>query len=121
MVPHEDVPKWIDQADIGVLTFHASGATRDIFPTKVLQYMAAGKPVVTNPLRGLLDMGIGREQGVVYVENNDWGTAIQTAIENKVELGVAAREYVVKNHSYGQVISQLEQEIKALIRKRSRK
>ncbi len=118
MVSHSDVPKWITGADIGVLTFPAEGATRDIFPTKVLQYMAAGKPVVANPLPGLVDFGLGDEQGVVYVEDDDWGTAIHTVLKNKIELGILARKYVAENHSYNQVIKQLEQEISALSQKK---
>ncbi len=121
MVPHEDVPKWIAQADIGVLTFPASGATRDIFPTKVLQYMSSSKPVVSIPLKGMLDIGIGRKQGVVYVENNNWETAIRIALTSKAKLGADAREYVVNNHSYDKVIEQLEWEIETLIQKQSKK
>ena len=121
MVAHSEVPLYIQQADICINTFPVSGATRDILPTKVLQYMSCGKPVVSNPLHGMLDIGIGQEQGVVYVEDDDWGTAIQTALKNKTELGILAREYVVENHSYSRVIRQLEQEILATITEKAKK
>jgi len=116
MVPHDDVPKWISQADIGVLTFPASGATRDIFPTKVLQYMACGKPVVANPLPGLVEYGLGEEQGVVYIRNEDWASAILNALANRIALGKAAREYVEQEHGYDKVVNQLEKEISELCR-----
>jgi len=114
MVSHEDVPKWIAQAAIGVLTFPASGTTRDIFPTKVLQYMACGKPVVANPLPGLVDYGLGEEQGVVYVRNEDWATAILNALANREVLGKLAREYVEREHGYDRVVSMLEKELSKL-------
>jgi glycosyltransferase involved in cell wall biosynthesis len=118
MVPHEDVPKWIAGADIGVLTFPTEGATRDIFPTKVLQYMAQGKPVVANPLPGLVDFGLGEEQGVVYIRNGDWGSAIEYAIRNRDMLGKKARRYVEQEHGYDRIVSRLEGELESLCRLR---
>jgi len=114
MVPHEDVPRWIARADIGVLTFLAEGATRDIFPTKVLQYMACGKPVVANPLPGLVDYGLREEQGVVYVRNGDWGEAIEKALGDRGVLGKAARRYVEREHGYDKIVDWLEKELNEL-------
>ncbi len=114
IVPHSEVPKWIAQADIGVLTFPAEGATRDIFPTKVLQYMACEKPVVANPLPGLVDYGLGEEQGVVYVRDGDWASAILNALVNRDVLGKMARRYVEHEHGYDQIVSRLEEELEAL-------
>jgi len=116
MVPHSEVPEWIAQADIGVLTFPAEGATRDIFPTKVLQYMAQGKPVVANPLPGLVDFGLGEEQGVVYVRDRDWGSAILVALVNRRALGEKARGYVEQGHGYNKIVGRLEGELESLCR-----
>ena len=121
IVPHEDVPKWIAGADIGVLTFPASGVTRDIFPTKVLQYMACGKPVVANPLPGLVEYGLGEEQGVMYVKNGDWASAILNALVNKDVLSRMARKYVEREHGYDKVVSLLERELETLDRIRRAK
>lgn len=118
MVPHENVPKWIATADIGVLTFPVSGATRDIFPTKVLQYMACRKPVVANPLPGLMDFGLGQEQGVVYVRDGDWASAIQYALADREWLGKRAREYVEQEHGYNRIVSRLERELEVLCESR---
>ena len=114
MVPHDDVPKWLAQADIGVMPFPMDGATRDIFPTKVLQYMAQGKPVVANPLPGLVDFGLGEEQGIVYVRDGDWGEAIKKAIKDRMVLGEKARSYTEQEHGYDRMINQLEKEIAGL-------
>lgn len=118
MVPHEDVPKWIAGADMGVLTFPAEGATRDIFPTKVLQYMAQGKPVIANPLPGLVDFGLGANQGIVYVRNGDWAAAIVKALANREVLGAVAKRYVRQEHGHDQIVSRLEKEMEALCKSR---
>jgi glycosyltransferase involved in cell wall biosynthesis len=118
MVPHSEVPEWIAGADIGVLTFPAEGATRDIFPTKVLQYMAQGLPLAANPLPGLVDYGLGEEQGVVYVRDGDWASAIEKALCNKVALGEKAKRYVEQEHGYARIISRLEGELESLCKSR---
>jgi len=118
MVPHADVPEWIAGADVGVLTFPAEGATRDIFPTKVLQYMTCGKPVVANPLPGLVEYGLGEEQGVVYVRDGDWVSAILNALVNRDTLGRVARKYVEQEHGYDKVVSKLERELEVLCKSR---
>jgi len=118
MVSHSEVPEWIAQGDIGVLPFPASGATRDIFPTKVLQYMACGKPVVANPLLGLVDYGLGEEQGVVYVRDGDWGEAIEKALGDRTRLGKRARRYVEQEHGYDKIVNQLEKELNELCKLR---
>jgi glycosyltransferase involved in cell wall biosynthesis len=118
MVPHEDVPKWIAGADVGMLTFPAEGATRDIFPTKVLQYMAQGKPVIANPLPGLVDFGLGANQGIVYVRNGDWAAAIVKALANREVLGAVAKRYVRQEHGHDQIVSRLEKEMEALCKSR---
>jgi glycosyltransferase involved in cell wall biosynthesis len=117
MVPHGDVPKWINKGDIGILTFPADGATRDIFPTKVLQYMAQGLPVVANPLPGLVDFGLGEEQGVVYVRDGDWASAVEYAIRNRDALGRKARRYVEQEHGYDRIVSRLEGELEEITTK----
>lgn len=118
MIPHEDVPKWVAAADVGVLTFPAEGATRDIFPTKVLQYMACGKPVVATPLPGLVGFGLGQEHGVVYVRNGDWVSAIRYALADKEWLGRKARDYVEQEHGYDRIVSRLEGELEVLCKSR---
>jgi len=120
MVTHSEVPKWIDTADIGVLTFPASGATRDIFPTKVLQYMACGKPVVANPLPGLVEYGLGEEQGVVYIRNRDWASAILNALVNRDVLGKMARRYAEREHGYDKVVNRLENILSEVVNQRIR-
>jgi len=119
MVPHDDVPEWISRADIGVLPFPADGATRDIFPTKVLQYMAQGKPVVANPLPGLVEYGLGEKQGMVYVRNRDWGEAIVDALANRSRLGILAKEYVEREHGYDKMVDRLENILSEMVGRES--
>jgi glycosyltransferase involved in cell wall biosynthesis len=45
-VPHEDVPQWMKQWDVGVLLRHDDPVNRAASPTKFGEYLAAGLPVL---------------------------------------------------------------------------
>tara|TARA_Y100000310_G_C20580274_1_gene762612 strand:- start:131 stop:1336 length:1206 start_codon:yes stop_codon:yes gene_type:complete len=119
-VTHEKVPGFINLADVCINPFVVSDTTRDIFPTKVIQYAACGKPVVSSPLDGLKEMGVGEKQGVLYVEDGDWMSPTVTAILNSDSLGRAARDYSVRVHSYDKVVEQLEAELAKICKEKNR-
>jgi len=48
MVPHEDVPKYLAAADIGVATFEDNAIVRAKSPLKIAEYMASGLPIVAS-------------------------------------------------------------------------
>jgi glycosyltransferase involved in cell wall biosynthesis len=49
--PYELLPRLIEGWQVGLLPFARNEATRFISPTKTLEYMAAGKPVVSTAIR----------------------------------------------------------------------
>lgn len=48
---YDDLPSLIAGWDIALLPFARNDATRFISPTKTLEYMAAGRPIVSTPIR----------------------------------------------------------------------
>jgi UDP-galactopyranose mutase len=67
---YEDLPSYIAGWDAAILPFALNEATRFISPTKTLEYLAAGKPVVSTPIhdvvrpygeRGLARIGSGMD------------------------------------------------------------
>lgn len=52
-VPVDEVPAWIERADVGVAPFLADSFTAGILPTKVLEYARMGRAVITTPNRVL--------------------------------------------------------------------
>jgi len=115
MVAHDEVPRYINLASVCINPFPVSDITRDIFPTKVLLYMACGKPVVSSPLDGLKEMGIGVEQGVMYAEDGDFVSPIIRAMLHSGSQGKQALDYAVENHDYGRVVKDLERELVTII------
>ncbi|MBI4867614.1 MAG: glycosyltransferase [Candidatus Wallbacteria bacterium] len=61
-IPHARVPEYVAAADICVATFEDTAQTRCKSPLKVVEYMAAGKPIVASAMgevnRMLADCGV---------------------------------------------------------------
>jgi len=114
--PHEFISQYINSADVCINTFPVSGATKDAFPTKIIQYMACGKPTVSLRLLGLKN--IGQKQGIVYADNGIEFEIISLlkSDDRRQKLGQAALNYVRQTHSYDSVIKQLEYELEKLVK-----
>jgi glycosyltransferase involved in cell wall biosynthesis len=52
--PYEELPAYIAGWDVAIMPFAMNEATRFISPTKTLEYLAAGKPVVSTPIRDVV-------------------------------------------------------------------
>jgi UDP-galactopyranose mutase len=51
---YDDLPAYIAGWDVAIMPFAQNEATRFISPTKTLEYLAAGKPVVSTPIRDVV-------------------------------------------------------------------
>jgi len=69
--PYETMPQYINLAALCINTFLTSEATRDIFPGKIVQYLACGKAIIATSLPGMIAVIPGEQQGVVYTNNAD--------------------------------------------------
>lgn len=65
MQPYEALPALLEHWDVAMLPFALNDATRYISPTKTLEYLAAGKPVVSSPIADVVDP-YGKE-GLVHI------------------------------------------------------
>jgi len=62
MKDYQDLPKYFAGWDVGIMPFALNDATRFISPTKTPEYLAAGLPVVSTPIRDVVrpygDLGL---------------------------------------------------------------
>jgi glycosyltransferase involved in cell wall biosynthesis len=59
--PYERLPELLADFDVALMPFALNDATRSISPTKTLEYLAAGLPVVSTPVPGVVaDYADGR-------------------------------------------------------------
>lgn len=56
MQPYDRLPYLLADWDVALMPFALNESTRFISPTKTLEYMAGGKPVVSTPIRDVIDL-----------------------------------------------------------------
>ena len=56
MKAYEDLPDYLAHFDVALIPFALNEATEFLSPTKTLEYLAAGKPVVSTPLPDVVDL-----------------------------------------------------------------
>ena len=67
-VSYADLPRYLKVADVAVNTLEPTLVANVAFPNKVLQYMAAGLPVVSTKLDGLFSV-FEDQTGIVWAED----------------------------------------------------
>ena len=53
---YRDLPGFLNAFDVALMPFARNEATRSISPTKTLEYLAGGKPVVATPIADVVDL-----------------------------------------------------------------
>jgi len=115
-VPHEKLPSLIRSMDIGVSLRQRTSQSLELAdfyqPTKVLEYMACGVPVLVTPLAAQADMIQKANSGVVVrgFTAEHVADAIRSMYAHRdslTTLGLNGRAYVVNNHSISAVVSQV--------------
>ncbi len=120
--PYQTMPQYINLATICINPFLITEATRDIFPTKIVQYLACGKAVVATPLPGMLALAPGEHQGIVYANSPDGMVAevisLLKSTERRQQLEQAGLNYVKQVHSYDKITHQLETKLEEVIKEK---
>lgn len=110
-VPPEQVPHWLSQMSVAVAPYPAS---EDFYfsPLKVVEYMAAGLPIVAScigQVKDIIDDGV---TGILCLPGEP--TALAQALERlwrspqqRQQLGLAARDFVLKHHTWDRVAAQI--------------
>ncbi|MEX2556605.1 MAG: glycosyltransferase [Actinomycetota bacterium] len=88
-VPYEELPGIVAAFDVGLIPYAANDYTRNVFPLKLFEYLAAGKPVVATGLPELkgLEPDVVVAHGLEGVE-----TAVTSALALSDETDVARRQ-----------------------------
>jgi len=114
--PYDEIPELTAASDICVLPFHNTGLTKDIVPTKVFDYAAMGKPIISTRLPGMLDE-FGEDNGVVYVNRPEDIVAktLELIQDGSIrELGLKTRKFV-EGKSWDNITDEFEKILKKAI------
>ena len=100
-VKQEKLFEYVSLFDICVNPFIMNKITTRIIPTKILEYMACGKPVLSTPLRGTVELLPNESYGIVYSTLDKFIDSLVNLFQNQEklnQLGKNGLEYIQKNH-----------------------
>jgi glycosyltransferase involved in cell wall biosynthesis len=88
---YEELPAYLAGWDVAIMPFALNEATRYISPTKTLEYLAAGKPVISTPIHDVV-RPYG-EEGLVRIAKtaHDFAEAADAALAERDTAAFAAR------------------------------
>lgn len=91
-----ELPAYMQHLDVCMLCYVRSGYTKFIYPMKLHEYLATGRPVVGTPIRSLLEF----DQVVQLATTpEEWSRAIADALAHP-EVGVEKRLEVARDHDW---------------------
>ena len=109
--PFDMMPQYINIANICINPFEVNGATSDIIPGKILQYLACGKPVLATPLPGMVSLLQGPKNGLIFSRIDEFAKNTVKLLKNPEiaeRLGENGYRYVGNNHDELQLAHKLE-------------
>jgi glycosyltransferase involved in cell wall biosynthesis len=116
--PFSEIPEHLSAADICILPAQNNETMRDIVPGKIYEYMAAGKPIISTRLQGMIKE-FGMDNGILYVDQPE--DVVPKAVElfNDKDtcrnLGAKAKSYMQK-YSWEAIADELENILKTEIK-----
>ncbi len=118
--PYQTMPQYISLATVCINPFLNTDETRDIFPAKIIQYIACGKAAVVTPLVGIKSLVPDETKGIIYAETigemADKVTELLKSDEKRFKLERAGLEYVKNVHDQQKIGEQLEVELQSIVK-----
>jgi glycosyltransferase involved in cell wall biosynthesis len=117
--PYQTMPYYINMATVCINPFLDTTATRDIFPGKIIQYLACGKATVATPLLGITSLLPQGSKEISYAGNaSEMVQKIISLIKDtnlRQQTGMAGLNYVKLNHDQKVLTQQLEKDLEDLV------
>ena len=117
--PQKDIAKYISLANICISPFEINYITKRILPTKILEYFACKKPVLSTPLSGTKELLPDENYGILYSNSEDFSKNLSKLLLDKEyleKLGERAFSYVRLNHDWNILSDSLITKFASLIK-----
>jgi glycosyltransferase involved in cell wall biosynthesis len=101
--PQHEIPKFISLADVCINPFEINKITDSIIPVKIFEYLGCGKPVLSTPLKGTMELLSQEDFGIIYSPFDMFVENLSNLLENTEkleELSNKGLDYIVKNHDW---------------------
>jgi uncharacterized SAM-binding protein YcdF (DUF218 family)/glycosyltransferase involved in cell wall biosynthesis len=83
---HEELPNLIKSFSVAVIPYHITDYTKNVYPTKLNEYLAMGKPVVSTALPEVEIFNL-KYNGIVYIGKDpmEFGAQIERALKEDAQ------------------------------------
>jgi UDP-galactopyranose mutase len=119
MRSYQDLPKYLAAFDAAILPFARNDATRFISPTKTLEYLAGGKPVVSTPIKDVVDL---YGEVVELASTADEAVAAVERLWSEPDTSKAARfrriRALLEEHDWDMIATQMDRLMQDTLRPR---
>jgi UDP-galactopyranose mutase len=112
--PYEKLPGFLKRFDVCLMPFAINEATRYISPTKTLEYMAAGKPIVSTPVCDVV--ALWSDVVAIAETAREFGAAIANALQETPQKKAARQEREeahLEHSSWDYIVQQMHEKIVA--------
>lgn len=106
---HRDItvlPAYTQHLDACVMSYEVTAYTNAIFPLKLNEYLAAGRPVVSSPIDSVLPFA-----DVVQIADSedDWVRALEVALsaESRADVLVGTRRAVAREYDWDRLVARI--------------
>ena len=118
-VDQKYIPEYLSLADICINTFDINNVTKRIIPTKILEYMACGKPVITTPLLGIKEFFPHDGFGVSFSDSEIFHESIINLLLDPIKMqkmSIEGNNYVKNNLDWKKITDTLSKKFEILIK-----
>lgn len=107
MKSYKQLPTYLAYFDVALIPFALNQATRYLSPTKTLEYMAAQKPVVSNPIADVVEL-YGEVVRVAY-SRAEFVAQVEAALQDKPPINQAKAAELLTRYTWDSIAAQMGQ------------
>lgn len=119
--PHEDVPGYLAHVDVAIIPYVLDDYTASVFPTKLVEYLAMGLPVVSTPIPEV-EAFRSRHGGLVdtAATADAFAASIRHALTTQSPAARQERVNVAAHESWGVRVDGMRQQIRLALAQKER-
>jgi UDP-galactopyranose mutase len=108
---YSELPHYISNWDVAMLPFAQNASTRFISPTKTPEYLAAGKPVVSTPIRDVVEPYGRLGLTSIAADAGEFCAAIYEALQPREREWLQTVDAFLQNTSWDQTFARMWREV----------
>ena len=98
---HNEIPLYVKYFDVGIIPYLKNKFTDSIYPTKINEYLAMGKPVISSNIKEVENFNLDHQNIIKISKNNDdFIKNIKQTIENPTNINTNLLIETAKKNSW---------------------